>query len=72
VFLTTLLCIATTVFDRRRNMKFHNDLTSLIGGTPLLRLGHLAPDEQIYKRLWPYVFLFIGFLMGFIFVGSNT
>jgi cysteine synthase A len=31
-------------------MKFHNDITSLIGGTPLLRLGHLSPDEQIYAK----------------------
>jgi cysteine synthase len=31
-------------------MKFHCDFTELIGGTPLLRLGHLAADAQVYAK----------------------
>jgi len=31
-------------------MIFHNDITSLIGSTPLLRLGRLAADAQVYAK----------------------
>ena len=31
-------------------MKFHNDITSMIGSTPLLRLGRLAADAQVYAK----------------------
>ncbi len=31
-------------------MKFYNDITELIGHTPLLHLGHLAQDGQIYAK----------------------
>jgi cysteine synthase A len=31
-------------------MKFAHDLTQLIGRTPLLRLGRLAPERQVYAK----------------------
>lgn len=31
-------------------MKFHHDITDMIGGTPLLRLGRLAADAQVYAK----------------------
>jgi len=31
-------------------MKFHQDITEMIGGTPLLRLGRLAANAEIYAK----------------------
>jgi len=31
-------------------MRFHHSITDMIGGTPLLRLGRLAPDCQVYAK----------------------
>ena len=31
-------------------MKFHRDVTEMIGGTPLLRLGRLAAEAEIYAK----------------------
>jgi cysteine synthase A len=31
-------------------MNFCHDLTEMIGHTPLLRLGRLAPDREIYAK----------------------
>lgn len=31
-------------------MKFYHDLTEMIGGTPLLRLGRLAPEIELYAK----------------------
>lgn len=31
-------------------VRFHRDLTGMIGHTPLLRLGRLAPDRQVFAK----------------------
>ena len=31
-------------------MNFYHDVTQMIGGTPLLRLGRLAPEREIYAK----------------------
>jgi len=36
--------------QERETMKFKRDITEMIGNTPLLRLGNLAPDAEIYAK----------------------